>query len=614
MKSATCLLALAASLISGTPTPRAAKDPYFFLIGDSTVAVSGGWGDGFLSYLKSPAEGENRGKSGSTTVLWKSNGRWDSLLQGINDTKADYEPIVTVQFGHNDQKVMELDEFRANLIDIAAELKSAGATPIFITSLTRRTFEDGEVVQNLYDWRGKTIAAAKESKIKWLDLNMKSTDYVNAIGEENSTAYNLGGSDRTHLSLAGEKVFGRMVVDLLLEKRTDLAGYFEADEEITEAIANGEFTDAGWLFICKPAERITSSAMLRIFLSLGFAVLAIASPLNPKIGISARHANLTWEILLTGSKQQFRGLSPVSDKIAWVSGTNGTVLLTTDGGASWLSVGPSLAPEDAELQFRDVQAFSAEKAVILSIGEGADSRVYITNDGGASWTQTFTNQEAAAFFNCVDFEDEKRGLAVSDPVDGKFRLIETIDGGNSWEIVDSSGMAPALEGEFGFAASGTCISTAAGRWYLASGGVDPGRVFRSADGHNWNVSGSAIAGGASAGVFSVQFKDELNGIAVGGDFNVANGSAHTSSWSEDGGATWTASEAFPGGYRSGSSWAPGLCNVAVAVGPSGSDVTIDGGRTWRTFDTGSFDSVECLAGRVCWASGSSGRVGRLWLK
>uniref|UniRef100_L2FVZ1 Gdsl-like lipase acylhydrolase n=1 Tax=Colletotrichum fructicola (strain Nara gc5) TaxID=1213859 RepID=L2FVZ1_COLFN len=255
MKSATLLLALAASLSSGSPTPRAAKDPYFFLIGDSTVAVNGGWGNGFLSYLKSPAEGENRGKSGSTTVSWKSNGRWDSLLQGINDTKTDYEPIVTVQFGHNDQKVMELDEFRANLIDIAAELKSAGATP---NNATIKADEDrfsslrslAELLRMARWCRTCTTGAAKqllrrESKIKWLDLNMESTDYVNAIGEENSTAYNLGGSDRTHLSLAGEKVFGRMVVDLLLEKRTDLAGYFEADEEITEAIANGEFTNGG---------------------------------------------------------------------------------------------------------------------------------------------------------------------------------------------------------------------------------------------------------------------------------------------------------------------------------------------------------------------------------
>ncbi|KAF9870928.1 oxidoreductase [Colletotrichum karsti] len=354
--------------------------------------------------------------------------------------------------------------------------------------------------------------------------------------------------------------------------------------------------------------------MLRRLFLTGIAAFTAASPLKTKIGIPSRHLNLTWEIVPTGSQQQFRGLSPVSDKIAWVSGTNGTVLRTTDGGASWTVVGPSLAAEDAELQFRDVHAFSAEKAVILSIGEGTDSRVYITSDGGATWAQKFANEEPAAFYNCVDFEDENRGIAVSDPVDGKFRLIETLDAGETWNIVDSSGMAPALEGEFGFAASGTCISTAAGRWYLASGGVDPGRVFRSPDGHSWDASNSTIAGGAAAGVFSVRFRDEVHGIAVGGDFRVVNGSAYTSAWSEDGGVTWTASEVFPGGYRSGSSWAPGLCGVAVAVGPSGSDITVDGGRTWKTFDTGSFDSVECLGGRVCWASGSGGRVGRLSLK
>ncbi|WYZ38005.1 hypothetical protein EsH8_II_001511 [Colletotrichum jinshuiense] len=354
--------------------------------------------------------------------------------------------------------------------------------------------------------------------------------------------------------------------------------------------------------------------MLRYLLTNGLAVLAAASPLTATSSIQPRNVSLSWEILPTGSQQQFRGLSPVSEKIAWVSGTGGTVLRTVDGGESWESVGPELADADAELQFRDVQAFSADKAVILSIGEGTDSRIYITADGGKSWTQTFENEEPAAFFNCIDFEDDGRGIAVSDPVDGKFRLIETADGGKSWSIVDPSGMVPALAGEFGFAASGTCISTAEGRWYLASGGVDPGRVIRSPDGHKWEASESAIAGGASAGVFSVRFRDSLHGIAVGGDFNVANGSAYTSSWSEDGGVTWTASQSFPGGYRSGSSWAPGLCGVAVAVGPSGSDITLDGGRTWETFDTGSFDSVECLSGRVCWASGSRGRVGTLTLK
>ncbi|TEA12059.1 hypothetical protein C8034_v006245 [Colletotrichum sidae] len=353
--------------------------------------------------------------------------------------------------------------------------------------------------------------------------------------------------------------------------------------------------------------------MLRRALVHGFMTLVSASPLTTQLGIPSRQSNLTWKILPTGSQQQFRGLSPVSDEIAWVAGTAATVLRTTDGGATWASVGPSLGAEDAELQFRDVHAFSADKAVILSIGEGADSRVYLTEDGGGSWKQTFANDEESAFYNCIDFDDEERGLAVSDPVDGKFRLLETLDGGRSWKIVSSEGVAPALGGEFGFAASGTCIEAAAGRWYLASGGVDPGRVFRSPDGYNWEVSRSTIAGGASAGVFSVQFRDELHGIATGGDFNVANGSAYTAAWSEDGGASWTASEVFPGGYRSGASWVPGLCGVAIAVGTSGSDVTTDGGRTWKKIGTEGFDSVECLDGRVCWASGSRGRVGKLTL-
>lgn len=107
-----------------------ALPPHFFLIGDSTVAVNGGWGDGFLSYLNEPAAGENRGVSGSTTVSWKSNGRWAALIRDVNANKAAYEPIVTIQFGHNDQKVMGLDEFRENLLGIVSEIQAAGGTPV----------------------------------------------------------------------------------------------------------------------------------------------------------------------------------------------------------------------------------------------------------------------------------------------------------------------------------------------------------------------------------------------------------------------------------------------------------------------------------------------------
>lgn len=323
---------------------------------------------------------------------------------------------------------------------------------------------------------------------------------------------------------------------------------------------------------------------------------------------------LSWSLLPTNSTRQFRGLSPVSEKVIWVSGTSGTVLLSTNAGTTWTNVSPSLTPENATtFEFRDIQATSSHSAVILSIGEGNASRIYLTRDAGLTWKPTFINDEPTAFYDCMAFESAKHGLAMSDPVNGKFRLIETWDGGASWKIVDPAGMPAAFTGEFGFAASGTCIEAAAGRWYIASGGVDPGRVFRSKNGKDWDVSNSSIAGGAAAGVFSVRFRDARNGIAVGGDYEKPSGNVNVSSWSDDGGETWTASKSFPAGYRSGVSWVPGRRETAVAVGTSGSDITFDGGKSWRAIDNGTFDAVECNGKHTCWASGSRGRVARLVL-
>lgn len=124
------LFVLLSGLIDAQPYRRTAKPPYFLLIGDFTVAVLGGWGDGFLSYLKDPAEGENRARSGTTTSSWKSNGRWNDLMEAIDAFKDDYEPVVTLQFGHNDQKSLTSDEYRANLVNMTSEIELAGGTPV----------------------------------------------------------------------------------------------------------------------------------------------------------------------------------------------------------------------------------------------------------------------------------------------------------------------------------------------------------------------------------------------------------------------------------------------------------------------------------------------------
>lgn len=338
---------------------------------------------------------------------------------------------------------------------------------------------------------------------------------------------------------------------------------------------------------------------------------AWSAPSSAESAASARQ--FAWQLTPTGSAYsaaRFRGLSAVSRSVAWVSGTSGTVLRTTDGGETWKSVGP---PGTELLQLRDIEATSARHAVVLSIGEGTDSRVYVTDDGGATWGETFRNHEAAAFYDCMAFSSPTEGLALSDPVNGKFRLIRTSDGGHSWSRVSQAGMPVAKTGEFAFAASGTCLTAGAGRsMYIGSGGVDPGRVYTSHDlGRTWSVTGVPLAGGPAAGVFSVRFRDDRSGIAVGGDYLLPTGATGNAAWTADGGVTWKPAAKTPAGYRSGSAWLPLVRTGALAVGPSGSDVTLDSGRTWQSFDSGSFDSVECASDGTCWASGEMGRVGRL---
>ncbi|KAK1994775.1 GDSL-like Lipase/Acylhydrolase [Colletotrichum falcatum] len=226
------------------PDARRAKPPYFVLAGDSTVATDGGWGDGFLTFVESPAEGRNRGKSGATTASFRAQGIWDAVVAEVGANRAAFDPVVTIQFGHNDQKAaanISSEQFQANLEAMANEITAAGGTPIVITSLTRRAFSGGRVVQNLEAERLRAAAAAEAVGAACLDLNAASTDYVNAIGSENGHKYDLSPGDATHLNAAGGVVFGRLVADLLLEKREDLAEFIRENEALSNKLKNGEF-------------------------------------------------------------------------------------------------------------------------------------------------------------------------------------------------------------------------------------------------------------------------------------------------------------------------------------------------------------------------------------
>lgn len=329
--------------------------------------------------------------------------------------------------------------------------------------------------------------------------------------------------------------------------------------------------------------------------------------------ICGTQARAQWVAQSSGTSVRLRGVSAVSSRVAWVSGAGGTYARTTDGGRTW-QVGQ--VPGAAELDFRDVDAFDADTAYLLAIGEGERSRIYKTTDGGRNWTLQFRNRRAGAFYDCMAFWDQRRGIAMSDPVDGRFLVLTTDDGGRGWHEVAPAGIPPALEGEGGFAASGTCVAvTAERRAWFGTGGPNGPRVFRSDDyGRSWQVAPAPLAKGTSAGVFSLAFHRNA-GVAVGGDYTKEKEPAGNAALTYDDGKSWSALEASgrPAGYRSGVAYVPGTNGrTLVAVGPSGSDYSTNGGRTWEPLGVEGFHALSVTPrGDAAWAVGENGRVARL---
>jgi photosystem II stability/assembly factor-like uncharacterized protein len=344
-------------------------------------------------------------------------------------------------------------------------------------------------------------------------------------------------------------------------------------------------------------------------------LIALSLVASLSVGVAPQHHPSWTATADTGVTARLRGLSAVSAQVAWASGSAGTVLRTTNGGGSWQQVNP---PDTGDLQFRDIEAFDASNAVVLAIGPGEASRVYRTTNGGSTWQETFRNTDETAFYDCMAFFDHRHGIALSDPVNGKFRILSTSDGGASWRVASDAGMPAALEGEFAFAASGTCLVTAPigfDAWFATGGGATS-RVFHSRDlGRTWTVNDTPVPSGPSAGIYSLAFRGPLHGVAVGGDFAVPESAPDGAATTRDGGRTWTVSAKEPGEYRSGAAWVPLTHDTVITVGPTGSDISYDDGKTWARFDSGSLDSADCAPWRfrACWGSGENGRIVKLRL-
>lgn len=314
-------------------------------------------------------------------------------------------------------------------------------------------------------------------------------------------------------------------------------------------------------------------------------------------------AGVRVEAQQSGVEVRLRGISAVDAGIAWASGRNGTVLRTRDGGTHWEKV--SLPPGAEVLDFRDIEGFDATTAVVLSIGPGDSSRVYRTEDGGASWAQVLRNRDERAFFDCMSFEGE-RGWLMGDPVDGRFQLYVTRDGGRHW-MLDANG-PPAIEGESAFAASGTCIARLHGAIAIASGG-SVARVHLRRDGDTrWQSLDSGMGRGKpEAGVFSLA-PNASGAFAVGGDYKDEAGAGNAAEWRSGNKRDPLIVAATPRGFRSGVACLDGASLACIAVGPSGVDVW--DASAWKPVEGAGYDAID-LHGKTGWASGDKGRIARI---
>lgn len=319
------------------------------------------------------------------------------------------------------------------------------------------------------------------------------------------------------------------------------------------------------------------------------------------LAISMMHSQ-TLKLFNSGSKASLRGLSVVTDHIIWVSGTGGTVGRSVDGGETWTWM---TVKGFEKADFRDIEAFDTKTAVIMGIADPA--YILKTTDGGENWNVVFKDTTKGMFLDAMDFWDEKRGVVIGDPVNGRIFLAQTLDGGDNWREMKTNTFN-VDSGEACFASSGTNIRKIN---YVANVYVTGGK-----EAHLFNriekLDMPIVQGSASTGANSIGVKDPHSFIVVGGDFNKKDTINKNCVITTDGGKSWTIPDIPPHGYRScvefieKESW--------ICCGLNGVDFSKDGGKTWNWISKDGFHACrKAKKGKAVFFSGGSGRIGILLL-
>lgn len=312
------------------------------------------------------------------------------------------------------------------------------------------------------------------------------------------------------------------------------------------------------------------------------------------------------EMLTSGTKTSIRGLSVVSDNVVWVSGSSGTVGKSVDGGKNWQWIKVKGFEKN---DFRDIEAFSDKVAIIMAIAEPA--YILKTTDGGENWNVVYSDSTKGVFIDAMDFYDKKNGIAVGDPIDSKFYVIKTRNGGNTWARTAWVMQSNAVAGEGCFASSGTNIVYFRNKDYLfVSGGIQSrlhddsgGRIIPM-------IQGKESTGANSIAVLKRTVRVGNRFIVVGGDFTNDKDTTKNCLLSTDGGNSWIRPTTPPTGYRS--------CVIYInkkkllTCGTSGIDISNDRGMNWQPVSKEGFHvCAKAKKGKVVYLAGGNGKIAKI---
>jgi photosystem II stability/assembly factor-like uncharacterized protein len=354
--------------------------------------------------------------------------------------------------------------------------------------------------------------------------------------------------------------------------------------------------------------------------ALGIAVAQSPTP-SPQI----------WQMQDSGTTASLRGIDSVDGTVAWASGSGGTVLRTVDGGAHWTQCAvPDGDKDGATLDFRGVQAWGAQTAIVMASGPGEKSRLYKTTDGCKTWFLLFKNPDSPdGFFDSFWINPAyNKGILLGDPVKSGFAVFETSDAGAIWHRDATGGLDVGSIPIAGFAASNSLVARFAAGYshgFVTGGQGGAFLIHRWGTTNHWSRSAIPLAGGtAASGAFSLGYRvtpppcTDCSGpfyqfaVAVGGDYAQPNASKGTAAWSTDGGKTWTASTTPPHGYRSSVQWGGSITRrdetvpAWITAGTNGSDISRDDGKTWQPLDNGNWNALS-----LPFIVGPKGRIARL---